>query len=67
METKWSSVKRYEFEAFVFGVALLIGSWVLSSQLSAPALLVLLLLIIGVVFTTLSALIIALKLLANFY
>lgn len=67
METKWFSVKRYEFEALVFGVILLVGSWILSTQFSAPAALIFVLGVIGFLFTILSALLIILKLIARFF
>lgn len=67
METKWFSVKRYEFEALVFGVVLLVGSWILSTQFSAPAVLILVLGGIGFIFTILSASLIILRLIARFF
>ena len=64
MKTKSFSVKRYEFEVFIFGVALLVGSWFLYTKFGAPELLIFLLIIIGGVFTILSALFIILRLIA---
>ena len=67
MQTKWFSVKRYEFEVFVFGIVLMVGSWVLYSKFGAPELLVFFLMIIGFVFTILSTLYIILRLISPLF
>jgi len=66
VETKWFSVKRYEFQSLIIGVGLLVGSWFLSNNFGVSDFIVGVVGILGLIITLISGVFIVLSLISLF-